>query len=47
MEGNQRGEMHVDIAVNFLSWVIFIFSFVSTLLAYSNMPKNKGKNYLS
>ena len=30
MEGNQHGEMHVEVAVNFLSLVIFIFSFVST-----------------
>ena len=43
MEGNQHGEMHVDITVNFLSRVIFIFSFVSTSLAYSTMPQNKGK----
>ena len=45
MEGNQHGEMHVDVTVNFLSRVpvIFIFSFVSTSLAYSTMPQNKGK----
>ena len=43
MEGKQYGEVHVDVVVNFSSQVIFIFSFVSTSLAYSTMPKNKEK----
>ena len=33
----------VHVVVNCLSQVIFIFSFVSTLLAYITIPKNKRK----
>ena len=43
MEGEQYGEVHVDVVVNFSSQVIFIFSFVSASLAYNTMPKNKEK----
>ena len=43
MEGKQYGEVHVDVVVKFSSQVIFIFSFVSTSLAHSTMPKNKEK----
>ena len=33
----------VPVVVNFLSWVIFYFSFVSNALAYINIPRNKIK----
>ena len=35
----------VPVVVNFLSWVIFYFSFVSNALAYINIniPRNKRK----
>ena len=33
----------VPVVGNFLSWVIFYFSFVSNALAYINIPRNKRK----
>ena len=33
----------VPVVVNFLSWVIFYFSFLSNALAYINIPRNKRK----